>query len=178
MKLPKWFADNQKEQYNMLIRFYHRPMLSADRCATGGPANPEGRNFKSEFAKPGRPEVIRRVLIVDDDRRVLEETSRELLTYYKFPFVAVVDPVKLIGPQVFSLVREFKPDLIVLDGNMPDVTGEQLTKDLRSPTRLNYNGYIAANTADRLMQDMMMSAGADFKVPRKYFIEFLHQVLI
>jgi CheY-like chemotaxis protein len=141
----------------MFIRLHHRPMLSPDRCGGGGAVKLEGIRVKPQFIKPGRPEVIKRIQVVDDNSNVLE-AALEFFSLYKC-WCRAVDPRKPIGPQVFSSIIKFKPDLIIMDGEMPDNTGTELIRELRTQ---QYPGYIAAYSANEEMNRSMLTAGADF----------------
>jgi CheY-like chemotaxis protein len=159
----------------------NRPLIFTGRCLMVEPAKPakrEGVKFKPEFAKPGRPEVIKKILVVDDNSAVLEATLEYLSFKCQNCQNRAVDPKLPIRPQVISLVNDLCPDLIVLDGSMPGVTGEELTRELRDPSGRNFPGYILANTDRYRMRDAMLLAGADFWVPEKLLASYLDRVLV
>ena len=70
-------------------------------------------------------EHLKRILIVDDEADVTE------LLDYKFKQAGYAirtlnDPLRAIG-----LARDFRPDLIILDVMMPELTGVQLLRMVR-----------------------------------------------
>ena len=132
-------------------------MLSPDRCSSDGSAKLEGIRFKPQFVKPGRPEVVQKILVADDKSSVLE-AALAFFSFYKCQ-CQVVDPRNPIGPQVFSLVEKFKPDLIIMDGEMDGILGADLVRELRAQ---QYSGYIAAYSSSDNMNHRMKAEGADF----------------
>ncbi|MEJ2206245.1 MAG: response regulator [Gemmatimonadota bacterium] len=67
-----------------------------------------------------------RVLVIDD-----EKDSRELMTHYLEDFGCHVDTARG-GQEGLVLARESRPDLITLDLMMPEVTGWEVLKQLKS----------------------------------------------
>ena len=79
----------------------------------------------------------RRILTVDDDPgigalivRLFEGTDRYVVTVENEPFRAV------------EAARKFRPDLLMLDVNMPGQTGIQLAKQLRNEPWLRFRPII------------------------------------
>ena len=75
-------------------------------------------------------EHLKRILIVDDESDVTE------LLDYKFKQAGYAirtlnDPLRAIG-----LARDFRPDLIILDVMMPELTGVQLLRMVRADALL------------------------------------------
>ena len=69
----------------------------------------------------------KKVLVVDDDELHLY-TTKELL---QDEFCEVITHKSNHGIGVTTLVRDVQPDLILLDVNMPGLSGDQLAKLLR-----------------------------------------------
>ncbi|HUL00285.1 MAG TPA: response regulator [Nitrospirota bacterium] len=69
----------------------------------------------------------KKILVIDDDELHLY-TTRELL---QDEDCEVISHKSNYGIGVTNLVRELQPDLILLDINMPGISGEQLAKLLR-----------------------------------------------
>jgi len=68
----------------------------------------------------------KRVLVVDDDRHI----SELLVTTLRF---AGFQPVATgAGNEVFDQLRDFAPDLIILDVMLPDISGFDLARQLRA----------------------------------------------
>ena len=160
---------------SMEIKFGTRPggwdyrcFIRAGQPAQTGP-NVAGVRLKNEFARPGRPEIIRTILLVDDDPQYLE--AAQLILRDLNLKVVTVDPAYQIREQVIRLIEEHKPDLIVMDGEMPDVSGVELVWELRE--KLKYNGYIAANSYSANHMREMERMGADFRITAKVFFNFL-----
>ncbi|MFA4844476.1 MAG: response regulator [Candidatus Margulisiibacteriota bacterium] len=139
------------------------------RCFMAAGHSPAvGVQLKAEFVKPGRPQVIKTILLVDDDPNYLK-SAQQLLRDYNVKVVAV-DPGLPIREQGLKLVAEHNPELVVMDGQMFNTSGPELVKELRD---LKYKGYIAANSASGKKNKEMMGVGADFVIPGKGFFNFL-----
>lgn len=74
-----------------------------------------------------KPTKKKKILVIDDDELHLY-TTRELL---QDEDCEVIIHKSNYGIGVTNLVRELQPDLILLDINMPGISGEQLAKLLR-----------------------------------------------
>ncbi len=70
------------------------------------------------------------ILIVDDDRSTAEEMARELVNHGHR--CAIQDR----GIHVLDISRKHRPDLIILDVLLPDVSGFQLCRSIRSDESL------------------------------------------
>ena len=126
------------------------------------PSPAEGRKVAHQFVRPDRPETIRTILVVDDDKQVLRITAKQL---EKFGLqVITVNPDESIKNQALDIVVKEQIDLIFMDGQMPGTSGPEIITDLR---KNSFSGYIAANTTLPDVQDEMLAAGADFKNPDK-----------
>jgi len=154
----------------MEIRFKPRTLSLDPRCFMCTEQPVTGVRLKAGYLKPGRPEVVKTILLVDDNSDFLK-TARLILDEYAVKVVAV-DPTLLIREQVFKLVNEHKPDLVVMDGLMPDVLGVELIKELRQ--NIGYHGYIAANSSSGKQTSRMMQEGADFSILDKNIYDLLN----
>ena len=163
------FQKGTRKTNSMEIRFGPRPMALDHRCFMRVEQPVAGLRLKAEYLKPGRPEVIKTILLVDDDSNFLK-MALLLIDKYSVKVVAT-DTKLLIREQVFNLINEHKPDLIVVDGQMPDISGSQLVKELRQ--NFGYSGYIAANSSSGEQMMGMMEEGADFMIESKIFFNFL-----
>ncbi|MDH5600540.1 MAG: PAS domain-containing protein, partial [Gammaproteobacteria bacterium] len=70
-----------------------------------------------------------RVMIVDDDKALLE-CYKTILTEEEIIVEAVIEPLK-----AFSLIDDFKPDIIVVDMYMPECSGDELVRMIRQDDR-------------------------------------------
>jgi CheY-like chemotaxis protein len=71
---------------------------------------------------------LKEVMIIDDDRPILQ-IAKELLkgSYYTYPLPSV--------EKMFEALRKVKPDLILLDINMPDMDGFEAISRLKADQR-------------------------------------------
>lgn len=94
-----------------------------------------------------------RVLVVEDDAlaRHLLVTTMENDGY---EVLGVAD-----GPAALAVALEFKPDLALLDGNLPGISGAEVARRLRSSTDLPIIFVTAADSADEVRSGF--KAGAD-----------------
>ena len=76
----------------------------------------------------GRSEPIIRVLLVDDDPTVLVSLSRALS---RQPDCEVIGEA-IDGEQAVRLTQELQPDVVVMDVQMPKLSGFEATSLLRS----------------------------------------------
>lgn len=94
-----------------------------------------------------------RVLVVEDDalaRRLLVTTMEN----DGYEVLGVAD-----GPAALAVALEFKPDLALLDGNLPGISGAEVARRLRSSTDLPIIFVTAADSADEVRSGF--KAGAD-----------------
>ena len=140
------------------------------RCFMAAGHSPAvGVQLKAEFVKPGWPQVIKTILLVDDNPGYLA-VAQMILKDLNIKVIAV-DPAFPIREQVLRLIEAHKPDLIIMDGEMPDVSGLELVKELRG--NIKYEGYIAANSASNKQMREMERVGADFSIAWKVISNLL-----
>jgi len=82
------------------------------------------------------------------------------------------------GMQGWKLAQEHRPDLILLDIQLPDVSGLEIVKWLRDSEELNSTPVIAV-TAFAMVGDKekMLSAGCDAYISKPYSVRDLLEVL-
>jgi DNA-binding response OmpR family regulator len=68
----------------------------------------------------------KRILILDDNRDILDIVT-EALSYDQFEVFDIS-----LGSQLFDSVRDFKPDLILLDHRLSDAKGSDLCRELKA----------------------------------------------
>jgi len=96
-----------------------------------------------------------RVLIVDDEPRnlrILDETLEELCLLAE----------ALNGEQALQKVNTFKPDLILLDGMMPGITGLEVCKQVKKdPLHRHVKIIFLTGQASGIERNEGLAAGAD-----------------
>ena len=70
------------------------------------------------------------ILVVDDDVPILQ-LMKTLLRQYGFDVAAACS-----GPEALEAARSQTPDLILLDRNMPGMSGDAVLRELRAEARL------------------------------------------
>lgn len=68
----------------------------------------------------------KRILILDDNRDILDIVT-EALSYEQFEVLDIS-----LGSKLFDAVRDFKPDLILLDHRLSDAKGSDLCRELKA----------------------------------------------
>jgi DNA-binding response OmpR family regulator len=97
-----------------------------------------------------------RVLIVDDDPSVLR------MMEYVFDRADYEVHLATNGPEALSKVNEAKPDLIILDVMMPDVSGLEVCQRLRAEPASAHLPVIILSAKDQLEDKVNgFEAGAD-----------------
>ena len=124
------------------------------------------RKLLEMYRKPGRPEIIRTVLIVDDDDALIRSYKRSLGGLGLN--VIAVDTKRPIEPQVIQLISENQIDFINMDeqmnSRMPNSPGHVITSRLRKE---GFQGYIAIDSSLPDDKIAMISTGTDFRSPAK-----------
>ncbi len=110
-----------------------------------------------------------RVLVVDDDPNILELFGDALAMDSRFE-VATASTGYDAGVQT----HQFRPDIVVIDYNLPDVNGNIVCKTIRDDPELTHikiiiiSGGVNAADVDRLLE-----AGADEFIKKPFNIESL-----
>lgn len=110
----------------------------------------------------------RRVLAVDDDPRILE-LLRTVLGWSGRDVHTIADPLRF-----WSVLEQVRPDLLVLDVDMPHVTGIELARAVRSDARWSHLPIIfltARTDADTVRR--AYAAGADDHIGKPLVAEEL-----
>lgn len=108
-------------------------------------------------------DLLKRILVVDDEKDVTE------LLDYKFRQAgyavrALNDPLRTIG-----LARDFRPDLILLDVMMPELTGIQLLRMIRSDALLQDTPVILLTAKGETVDKVRgLETGADDYVTKPF----------
>jgi two-component system, cell cycle response regulator DivK len=105
--------------------------------------------------------LAKRVLVVEDNELNLKLFC-DLLRAHDF----VAEPVR-DGREALDRAREFAPDLIVMDIQMPYVTGLELIEQIRADDELKAIPIMAVTAyAGREDEDRIRAAGADAYVSK------------
>ena len=105
--------------------------------------------------------MAKRVLVVEDNELNLKLFS-DLLRAHGF----VVEPVR-DGREAVARAREFMPDLIILDIQMPHVTGYELILELKADAALSAIPVMAVTAyAGREDEERIRAAGANAYVSK------------
>jgi DNA-binding response OmpR family regulator len=119
-------------------------------------------------AEPPRPpamESIQTILVVDDDEGVLRMI--ELLLAAKGYRVLVART----GREALARVREAMPDLVVLDGMLPEVHGFEICRQLKTSDRFRHIPVVmvsAVHTGWRFAADVKQTYGADDYIEKPF----------
>jgi two-component system cell cycle response regulator DivK len=109
----------------------------------------------------GVPPLAKRVLVVEDNELNLKLFC-DLLRAHDF----IAEPVR-DGREALDRAREFAPELIVMDIQMPYVTGLELIEQIRADDELKAIPIMAVTAyAGREDEDRIREAGADAYVSK------------
>ena len=75
--------------------------------------------------------MLKRVLVLDDNQDILD-VVQETLSYEKFEVISTAESDK-----VMSLVKEFVPDLILLDYRVAGTNGGEVCRQIKSHPEFN-----------------------------------------
>lgn len=103
-------------------------------------------------------EEVQTVLAVDDDENVLRLMER-ILESRKYRILTA-----RTGREALAKVREFMPDLVILDGMLPEVHGFEICRQLKTSERFRHIPVIlvsAVHTGWRFAADVKEKYGAD-----------------
>jgi CheY-like chemotaxis protein len=106
------------------------------------------------------------ILVVDDDGPILT-LMRNLLK--EFGFQAVTAGT---GSEAIDVARQQRPALVLLDKNMPGMTGDQVIRRLRGEPGLD-NLPILILSGERLTRDDLAKLGANGAVQKPFDVTLL-----
>ena len=101
----------------------------------------------------------RKVLVVDDDVELVELIQRVLLDDGRFEVRTVNN-----GFDAGMMVKEYRPDLIVLDVMLPDINGKEVCQRVRSDANMEEVRIlcISGMIEDDKIQDLKLAGADDF----------------
>jgi DNA-binding NarL/FixJ family response regulator len=97
-----------------------------------------------------------RTLIVDDSRVFLESVCCYLST---FPYIDVVAKAAS-GAEAIKKINKYKPDLVFMDMDMPEMNGLEVTRHIKSQTDSPFVIIVSYNNGCEY-RSLAMDAGAD-----------------
>jgi two-component system chemotaxis response regulator CheY len=105
-----------------------------------------------------------KILIADDSRVMRQIVTRTLRQagYGDHELVEAAD-----GKQALDLFHKEKPDLVVSDWNMPEMTGVELLRALRSAGHKTPFGFVTSECTEE-MQSQATEAGALFFIIKPF----------
>ena len=119
-------------------------------------------------------EEVLQILAVDDDERILK-LMEQILQARKYRVITAVT-----GREALAKVREHMPDLVVLDGMLPEVHGFEICRQLKTSERFRHIPVIlvsAVHTGWRFAADVKEKYGADDYLEKPFeTAEFLRRV--
>jgi signal transduction histidine kinase len=130
-------------------------------AATDGPANPlDDVALRQASTEPGQR--VFTVLYIEDNLANLELIERILA---RRPGIRLLSAMQ--GRIGWSLAREHRPDLILLDARLPDVPGEEILRRLQTDMRTRLIPVVVMSSEPTQGQvDRMMAAGAHGCLPK------------
>jgi two-component system, cell cycle response regulator DivK len=133
------------------------------------PLLPHHRRFLSMLGDPSQPSVARTVLIVEDNELNLKLLN-DILEYQGYTVFTT-----RLGEPALELARQYRPDLILMDIQLPDISGMEATRRLKADEQTRSIPVIAV-TAFAMSGDeeKIRASGCDAYVAKPFNVtEFL-----
>jgi excisionase family DNA binding protein len=112
----------------------------------------------------------RKILVVDDEQDIVDYIKSELLADGRFEVSVAAN-----GFDAGMMVKEYRPDLIILDVNLPDINGKEVCHRVRADPNLE-EVRIICMSGDVTLEDRIPElklAGADDFIRKPFEIENL-----
>jgi two-component system chemotaxis response regulator CheY len=113
-------------------------------------------------------------ILVADDSRVMRQIVTRTLRQAGFGHHDVVEAAD--GRQAYDAVQSEKPDLVISDWNMPEMTGIDVLRSLRTSGNDIRFGFVTSECTSE-MQQAAESAGALFFIVKPFTAERFTEVL-
>ena len=107
-------------------------------------------------------------VLVADDSRVMRQIVMRTLRQAGYGHVAVVEAAN--GAEALSVMAEEQPDLVLSDWNMPEMTGIELLRSLRSQGDETPFGFVTSEGSAQ-MRTTAADAGAAFLIAKPFTAE-------
>jgi two-component system, cell cycle response regulator DivK len=124
------------------------------------------------LGEPSQPSVPRTVLIVEDNELNLKLLT-DILEYHGYTVFT-----SRLGEPALELARQYRPDLILMDIQLPDISGMEATRRLKADEKTHTIPIIAV-TAFAMSGDeaKILASGCDGYVAKPFnVVEFLKLV--
>jgi PAS domain S-box-containing protein len=111
-----------------------------------------------------KPQKLRRLVYIEDQDLNLRLVERILAHRTGYELITVVE-----GRRALDVVRETRPDVILLDLNLPDIAGDQVLRDLKATSDLADIPVIMVSAdamGERIQQ--LLALGADGYLTKPY----------
>jgi DNA-binding response OmpR family regulator len=108
----------------------------------------------------------KKILVVEDDPAIRNLICRFLGNKQSYQIQAAED-----GKSAMALFKQFDPDLVILDINLPDVNGSQLCRDMQEST--NVCVLMLTSQTDQVIRLRTLSQGADDYMTKPFDLEEL-----
>ncbi|WP_129717564.1 PleD family two-component system response regulator [Pedobacter sp. SYP-B3415] len=114
--------------------------------------------------------TVKKVLVCDDDEAILDVTTL-VLEDSGYEVTPVIE-----STQIYDVIRQVKPDLLLLDLWMPDLSGEDITRFVKSDAELQNIPIIiisASSEGRRIAEEIK----ADGFLPKPFDIDGLIEMV-
>jgi two-component system cell cycle response regulator DivK len=121
---------------------------------------------------PSNPSVPKTVLVVEDNELNLKLLN-DLLEYHGYTVITT-----RLGEEALGLARQYKPDVILMDIQLPDISGMEATRRLKADEETGTIPIIAV-TAFAMSGDeaKILASGCDAYIAKPFNVaEFLRLV--
>ena len=109
----------------------------------------------------------KRILILDDDQDILEVVSY-LLTDSGYQVQALST-----GEQIVSVIRQFNPDLVLMDVMLADMDGRVICQNLKAAGATNHIPVILISGTHDLAQSLHQKGAPNDFIPKPFDIDVL-----
>jgi DNA-binding NarL/FixJ family response regulator len=100
-----------------------------------------------------------RIILADDSDLILDRLQEMLCVYSTAEIVASLKN----GTEALAAIRTMEPDLVILDIDMPGLTGLQVLKEIRKEKKNNIPKFIILTLYSSVYyREMAIAAGADY----------------
>ncbi len=114
-----------------------------------------------------------KILLVDDSRFVRVSVKKHLLSFLDQEQIFLE---AASGTEAISLIGQEDPDIVFLDLLMPDITGEDVLKEVR---KKEYSGFIVILTSNfqKKVKERLLSMGANLFMEKTISKEKLSSIM-